>query len=371
MGALARRQPERGRELRHDSPARTRARCASRSPARCGRRSTGCSSLVGRANRRAAVRGPHAFFEELRNGAHRFQGSADATMTHGEPYEFIQLGLHLERAATTVRVVRDALPGRGRARGGRPAARTRADRAAQVVQRLRGVRTAPRRVVRAARDRGGADPLARVPARGPLLPPHVGHDVGRPDRRARRGRPAAGARPALRRPRVRRGGRRLRCRGRRDARRARSSGFNRAGDAVAKAFFSTPRGARRRAREPGGAAAAMWLTVEHITRYAYDEPDQRGVHGASPEAAAPRRPALLLVRARDRAARGDRRRVPRPLRQHGPPFRPAGGPREPVRHGAERGVDDGRVRGRGAGRSRRSTDGTFSPGRATSISTTR
>ena len=66
--------------------------------------------LVGRTNRRAAVRGPHGFFEELRNGAHRFQGSADATMTHGEPYEFLQLGLHLERAATTVRVVRDRYP---------------------------------------------------------------------------------------------------------------------------------------------------------------------------------------------------------------------------------------------------------------------
>jgi len=66
--------------------------------------------LVGRANRVASVRGPHAFFEELRNGTHRFQGSADATMTHGEPYEFLQLGLHLERAATTVRVVRARYP---------------------------------------------------------------------------------------------------------------------------------------------------------------------------------------------------------------------------------------------------------------------
>jgi uncharacterized alpha-E superfamily protein len=66
--------------------------------------------LVGRANRRAVVRGPHAFFEQLRNGAHRFQGCADATMTHGEPYEFIQLGLHLERASTTVRVIRSRYP---------------------------------------------------------------------------------------------------------------------------------------------------------------------------------------------------------------------------------------------------------------------
>jgi uncharacterized alpha-E superfamily protein len=66
--------------------------------------------LVGRTNRAASVRGPHAFFEELRNGTHRFQGCADATMTHGEPYEFLQLGLHLERAATTVRVVRTRYP---------------------------------------------------------------------------------------------------------------------------------------------------------------------------------------------------------------------------------------------------------------------
>jgi uncharacterized alpha-E superfamily protein len=66
--------------------------------------------LVGRTNRDASVRGPHAFFEGLRNGAHRFQGSADATMTHGEPYEFMQLGLHLERATTTVRVVRERYP---------------------------------------------------------------------------------------------------------------------------------------------------------------------------------------------------------------------------------------------------------------------
>jgi uncharacterized alpha-E superfamily protein len=66
--------------------------------------------LVRGANRRAVSRGPRAFFEELRNGAHLFQGTADATMTHGDPYEFIQLGLHLERAATTVRVVASRYP---------------------------------------------------------------------------------------------------------------------------------------------------------------------------------------------------------------------------------------------------------------------
>jgi len=66
--------------------------------------------LVRGANRRAVSRGPHAFFEELRNGAHLFQGTADATMTHGDPYEFIRLGLQLERAAKTVRIVASRYP---------------------------------------------------------------------------------------------------------------------------------------------------------------------------------------------------------------------------------------------------------------------
>ena len=66
--------------------------------------------LVRGANHRTVSRGPRAFFEELRNYAHLFQGTADATMTHGDPYEFIRLGLHLERAATTVRVVASRYP---------------------------------------------------------------------------------------------------------------------------------------------------------------------------------------------------------------------------------------------------------------------
>ena len=66
--------------------------------------------LVRSANRRAVSRGPSAFFEELRNGAHLFQGTADATMTHGDPYEFIRLGLQLERAAKTVRIVASRYP---------------------------------------------------------------------------------------------------------------------------------------------------------------------------------------------------------------------------------------------------------------------
>ena len=66
--------------------------------------------LVRGANHRAVSRGPHGFFEAVCNGAHLFQGAADATMTHGDPYEFIRLGLQLERAATTVRVVGACYP---------------------------------------------------------------------------------------------------------------------------------------------------------------------------------------------------------------------------------------------------------------------
>jgi uncharacterized alpha-E superfamily protein len=66
--------------------------------------------LVRRANRAHVSRGPHAFFEQVRNGSHLFQGTAAATMVRGEPYEFIQLGLHLERAATTVRAIASRYP---------------------------------------------------------------------------------------------------------------------------------------------------------------------------------------------------------------------------------------------------------------------
>ena len=163
--------------------------------------------LVRGANRRAVSRGPHAFFEELRNGAHLFQGTADATMTHGDPYEFIRLGLQLERAATTVRIVASRYPvavalGRGRSRPG-----ATADRAPRVVQRLRGVRQAARHALRADRDRGAADPLRRLSPCRPVLPREqprrgVAH-LERPGRAAPDPRPARGG------ARVRRGRRHL------------------------------------------------------------------------------------------------------------------------------------------------------------------
>ena len=199
-----------------------------------------------------------------------------------------------------------------------------------------------RRVVRAARDRRGADPLRRVPARGALLPPHLRHrrSTGSRGRPARRNASSAGSAPTSSTARS------TTSRERASPRRSSSCSPGSTGRAT-----RSRRRSSRPVRCPPPRSRARRDSSSNVADGGAHHPlrvrraDQRGVHGASPEAAASRRPALLLVRARDRAARGDRRRVPRPLRQHRPPLRPARGPREPVRHGAERGVDDGRVRG--------------------------
>jgi uncharacterized alpha-E superfamily protein len=44
---------------------------------------------------------PHVFFRSVKEGAHLFQGITDATMSHGEGWDFIQVGRFLERAAAT------------------------------------------------------------------------------------------------------------------------------------------------------------------------------------------------------------------------------------------------------------------------------
>ena len=51
------------------------------------------------------AQGPYAFFRQVREGSQAFEGIVAATMTHGEAYEFIQLGRYLERATTTVRIL--------------------------------------------------------------------------------------------------------------------------------------------------------------------------------------------------------------------------------------------------------------------------
>jgi uncharacterized alpha-E superfamily protein len=56
-------------------------------------------------NRPAVLRSPNEFFRQLRDGSQSFQGITDATLSHGEPYEFMQIGKFLERADKTVRIV--------------------------------------------------------------------------------------------------------------------------------------------------------------------------------------------------------------------------------------------------------------------------
>lgn len=48
---------------------------------------------------------PTEFFRLVRDRAQAFQGITSATMIHGEPYRFIQLGLFLERADKTARIL--------------------------------------------------------------------------------------------------------------------------------------------------------------------------------------------------------------------------------------------------------------------------
>ncbi len=48
---------------------------------------------------------PYEFFSEVKNASHLFNGLAAATMTHGEPWHFYQMGLMLERADKTSRIL--------------------------------------------------------------------------------------------------------------------------------------------------------------------------------------------------------------------------------------------------------------------------
>lgn len=48
---------------------------------------------------------PVEFFQEVKAGAHLFQGITDATMAHGEGWHFIQAGRYLERAGATAQLL--------------------------------------------------------------------------------------------------------------------------------------------------------------------------------------------------------------------------------------------------------------------------
>jgi len=61
--------------------------------------------LVRDLKREIGSRGPYEFFDQIRVGSQAFQGITTETMAHGEAYEFIQIGKHLERADKTVRII--------------------------------------------------------------------------------------------------------------------------------------------------------------------------------------------------------------------------------------------------------------------------
>lgn len=48
---------------------------------------------------------PHEFFRVVKEGAHLFQGITDGTMSHGEGWQFIQVGRSIERAGTTAAIL--------------------------------------------------------------------------------------------------------------------------------------------------------------------------------------------------------------------------------------------------------------------------
>jgi uncharacterized alpha-E superfamily protein len=53
-------------------------------------------------NQEAVLQSPYEFFRFVRDASQAFQGITDATMMHGEPFEFIQLGKYIERGSFTV-----------------------------------------------------------------------------------------------------------------------------------------------------------------------------------------------------------------------------------------------------------------------------
>jgi len=53
----------------------------------------------------AAEANPHEFFDEVKTASHLFNGIAEATMSHGEPWHFFHMGRMLERADKTSRIL--------------------------------------------------------------------------------------------------------------------------------------------------------------------------------------------------------------------------------------------------------------------------
>ena len=51
--------------------------------------------------RRGLGRQPTEFLQQVMEAVHQFQGVTDSTMSHGEGWQFIQVGRYIERASAT------------------------------------------------------------------------------------------------------------------------------------------------------------------------------------------------------------------------------------------------------------------------------
>src|ERR1700733_11171095 len=61
--------------------------------------------MKGQTLKKIQKQGPYEFFTAVKNASHLFQGITDGTMTHGEDWDFIQIGKYLERADMTTRIL--------------------------------------------------------------------------------------------------------------------------------------------------------------------------------------------------------------------------------------------------------------------------
>jgi uncharacterized alpha-E superfamily protein len=61
--------------------------------------------MKGQTLKKIQKQGPYEFFTDVKNASHLFQGITDGTMTHGEDWDFIQVGKYLERADMTTRIL--------------------------------------------------------------------------------------------------------------------------------------------------------------------------------------------------------------------------------------------------------------------------
>ena len=88
------------------APAKTPAACASKSAPRCGSTSTGFTCSFRSEEARELFRSSsYQFYKRILEGSFQFIGITDATMTHGEGWDFIQLGKFIERADRTSRIL--------------------------------------------------------------------------------------------------------------------------------------------------------------------------------------------------------------------------------------------------------------------------